>query len=203
MTTLNVSLSPNLQTELGLPGVWAYAVYFNSTGNPTWTPLVTDGVVQQKGTVPISLPDTLVGGKIYFIVQSQDASQPHNLPGLITMQSQLNWNNATADDFSYDSFEVTLQKSPTDVGNLSSVNGFGLPMEVSIPYQNGTTATVGYGISGSALVSDIKNINASNTYAYDYTSGPLKGDFRMALSPTEALSLSSLTNPPFKAADWS
>src|SRR5208337_4053961 len=40
-------------------------------------------------------------------------------------------------------------------------------------------------------------------YAYDYTSGPLKGDFRMALSPTEALSLSSLTNPPFKAADWS
>jgi hypothetical protein len=202
MTALNVSLSPTLQAELAQPGIWAYAVYFDSGGNnPTWTSLVINGAVQQAGTIPVSLPATMVGGKIYFIVQSQDASQPYNLPGLITSESRLNWANANTYDFRYDSFEVTLQNSPFDAGNLTSVNGFGLPMEVSIPYQNGTSASVGYGITGSALVGDINNINTSNTYAYTYTSGPLSHHFRMALSPAESLSLGS--NGPFKAADWS
>jgi hypothetical protein len=202
MTTLNVSLSPNLQTELAQRGVWAYAVYFDSSGsNPTWTALVTNGAVQQAGTIPMSLPATLVGGKIYLVVQSQDASQPYNLRGLITKESELNWANATTYDFRYDSFEVTLQSSPFDAGNLSSVNGFGLPMAVNIAYQNGTSASVGYGITGSALVSDISNINPSYAYAYTYTSGPLNNRFRMALSPTESLSLGA--NGPFKAADWS
>ena len=202
MTALNVSLSPSLQAELAQPGIWAYAVYFDSGGNnPTWTSLVINGAVQQAGTIPVSLPATMVGGKIYFIVQSQDASQPYNLPGLITTESRLNWANANTYDFRYDSFEITLQNSPFDAGNLTSVNGFGLPMEVSIPYENGTSARVGYGITGSTLVNDINNINTSNTYAYTYTSGPLSHHFRMALSPAESLSLGP--DGPFKAADWS
>src|SRR6266480_164148 len=203
MTTLNVNLSANLQTqtELKQKGVWAYAVYFDSSGNnPTWTPLVLDGEVQQGGTVPIVLPDVLSSGKIYFIVQSPDTSKPYDLQTLITMQSELNWGNASALDFRYDSFEVTLGNSPFDSGNLSSVNGFGLPMAVSIPYQNGTTSSVGYGISGSTLVGDINAINPSNTYAFAYTYGPLHDDFRMALSPTE--SLAEGPTGPFRTTDW-
>src|SRR6266516_695669 len=91
MTTLNVNLSANLQTqtELKQKGVWAYAVYFDSRGNnPTGTPLVLDGEVQQGGTVPIVLPDVLSSGKIYFIVQSPDTSKPYDLQTLITMQSE-------------------------------------------------------------------------------------------------------------------
>jgi hypothetical protein len=200
MTTLNASLSPSLQSQLSHPGVWAYAVYFDSNGNnPTWTSLVSNGTVQGS-TVPIALPDPLVGGKIYFIVQSQNQSQPFDLQTLITMQSELNWGNAGTYDFRYDSFEVTLQNSPFDSGNLSSVNGFGLPMAVSIAYQNGTTSSVGYAINGSTLVGDINAINPSNTYASNYTSGPLQNQFRMALSPTE--SLAQGPTGPFRTSDW-
>lgn len=204
MTTLDVTLSQGLQSTLDQQGIWAYAVYFDD-GVANWTTLVDDGTIENSGTDPVTLP-TLDGGKIYFIVQSESltptGTDPDPLPTLITSESEINFSAATSYDFRYDSFEVTLQNSAHDQGNLTSVNGFGLPMEVSIPYDNGTTATLGYNISGSSLVSDIQNIDTSNTYTYDYTSGPLTGDFRMAVSPTEAVS-GAVPNPPFAASNWS
>src|SRR5579875_3783459 len=112
MTTLNVTLSTALQSELDQPGVSAYAVYFDSNGtNPTWTPLVLDGSVENSGTAAIDLPSTLKGGKIYFLVQSVDPSQvaSDNLQNLSTTESQISTGNAGSYDFAYDSFEVTLQ----------------------------------------------------------------------------------------------
>ena len=146
----------------------------------------------------------MVGGKVYFLIQSQATSQPNNLQNLITLQSDISWNNGSLYDFRYDSYEVTLSNAAGDLSNLTSVNGSGLPMEVTVPYANGTTATVGYGISGSALVNDIQNIHTTATAIYNYTSGPLSGDFRMAVSPSEAVTPSvTLTSSPFNAADWS
>src|SRR5579863_6527016 len=153
MTTLQVNLSPDLQTELGTAGVWAYAVYFdvNSSGTTVanWTTLVNNGSVENSGVADVPLPGTFSGGKVYFLIQSQTADI-FNLPSLITSQSVINWGSATAWDFSYDSFEVTLKNTSTDVGNLTSVNSFGLPMEVSVNYTNlinggtvMTTSTVG------------------------------------------------------------
>ncbi|MEJ0017957.1 MAG: Hint domain-containing protein [Acetobacteraceae bacterium] len=203
MTTLNVALSPTLQSELATPGVWAYAVYFDSSGNnPVWTDLVTNGLVQGGGNqIGIPLPGTLNGGKIYFIVQSQPTAQPNDLRSLITTESRINWDNAGTWDFRFDSFEVSLLGKPTDAGNLTSVNGFGLPMEVSVPYDNGTTGTVGYGITASDLVGDINAIDTTKTYSFTYTEGPLANKFRMALSPAQAVS--GVANPPFTPGDWS
>lgn len=199
-TTLNVSLSQTLQSELGQQGVWAYAVYFDSDGNnPAWTELVINGTVQESGTVAIALPYPFVSGKVYFIIQSQASTQPNNLETLITTESGVNWSSANSYDFRYDSFEITLQNSPGDVANLTSVNGFGLPLGVSVEYSNGSNASVGYNIDGSTVVEQIQNINPAHTYTSNYSSGPLSGDFRMALSPTEAIAVS---NPVFQPSDW-
>ncbi len=208
MTTLNVTLSGTLQTELAQPGVWAYAIWFDkATTTPQITDLVNNGSILNNGSTGIFLPNGSVdGGKVYFIVQSQATSQPFNLSTLITSQSAINWQNAAAWDFRYDSFEVTLLNGSADAGNLSSVNGYGLPMGVVVPYSNGTTASVGYGVSGTSIVNDITNINTANTYAFDYTSGPLSGDFRMALSPTEDIAITqsdTTVTPVFSPNDWS
>jgi len=202
MTDLNLHLSTQLQTQLSHEGVWAYAVYFDTNGvNPVWTKLVDNGAVAGGGSMSIALPTSFVGGKVYFLIQSQAAGTPESLPGAIKSQSMINWGEAVTQDFRYDSIEVTLQNGAYDAGNLSSVEGFGLPMAMKVDYSNGTSATVGYGITGSTLVSDINAINPSETYSYTYTSGPLAGTFRAAASPTVAVA-DTFPNPPFAQADW-
>lgn len=202
MTILNVDLSAQLQQTLGQQGVWAYSVYFDSSGAPQWTTLVENGAVTASSA--IALPEPYNSGKIYFIVQSQDPSQPNNLQTLITGEQDISWNNAATYDFRYDSFEVTLKNLPGDVGNLTSVEGFGLPMQVGITYGTGGTATTdtrGYGITGSSLFQAIADINPANTYVYDYTSGPLQGEHRAGLSPSQAVSVNAPNS--FSASDWS
>ncbi len=208
-TTLNVTLSGSLQAELNnKTGVFAYAVWFDkATTIPQWTTLVNNGTIENAGTDAISLPGSMNGGKVYFIVESQTSSAP-NLPGtVVTAQSDLNFGNATTFDFSYDSFEVSLLNQSGDAGNLSSVNGFALPMEVSVLYSNGSTATVGYGISGSQIVNDIGSIIQNGTTVgtaavYNFTAGslasPSPGDFRMALSPAGVAGAA-----PFSSSNWS
>ncbi len=199
MTTLNVQLSSKLQTTLGQPGVWAYAVYFTG-GNPTWHKLVDNGAIQDSGTVSVPMPFPFVGGKVYFLVQSQTHTQPNNLETLITTESDINWGNADSWDFRYDSFEVTLQNGIADQGNLTSVNGFGLPMELSVSYDDGTISTRGYGIKANDLFTDLK-ATSQDQVVYTYGSGPLSGNDREAISPSEAVALNP-ANPAFKASDW-
>lgn len=201
MTTLSVTLTPTLQTTLQQSGVWAYAVYFGSSG-PVWNPLVENGALQTTGGVlDIALPTTFNGGKVYFLIQSQDASQPYDLTTLITGEDNINWTSAQSYDFRYDSFEVSLLNAAGDAGNLTSVEGFGLPMSVAIDYSNGTSASVGYGITGSTVFQQIAAIDASKTYVYDYTSGPLAGQDRAGISPSQAVGLTP-PNPAFQASDW-
>ena len=200
MTTLKVNLSAQLQTALSSQGVYAYAVYFdpNNNGAPVWHNLVVDGAVQTSGTVDIALPTELKGGKIYFLVQSRDAGEPANLPTVITQESDINFGNAADQDFRYDSFEVTLEGSANDVGNLTSVNGFGLPMEVSVTYSDGSTDTRGYKVSANDLFQAFQD--AGNAPVL-YTEGPLNGQNRGVISPSEALAQVP-PNTTFKASDW-
>jgi Hint domain len=205
VTILNVGLSGTLQAELAQPGVSAYAVWFDADeATPQWTTLVDDGTIENSGTVAVALPDPMEGGKVYFIIQSGSAASVDNLPAVITQQSELNWSNAALYDFSYDSFEVTLSDTSSDVGNLSSINGFALPIGVGVPFTNGTTATIGYGVSGADIASAIQTINPSAVSIYDFDTGPLQGQFRMALSPTIAVTPGQMlsTPVPFSDADW-
>lgn len=203
MTTLNVSLSTALQTTLGQTGINAYAVYFNSAGTGVWTTMVDDGTILLGGQYAIDLPDQ-AGLKVYFLIQSAGANtQPIN-SSTIPTQSAINWGTAASMDYRYDSFEVTLSGKATDAGNLTSVNGFGLPMSVVVPYANGSSASVGYGVTGGQIATDIADIGLSaNPYTYTYTAGPLAGQFRAALSPAEtANSDPVVADPPFNASDW-
>jgi Hint domain len=203
MTTLDVTLSAMLQdsSNLGQAGVWAYAAVTSGNDIVQWDTLVNNGTIENNGTDAIVLPGSYVGGKVYFFIQSDTADTP-SLPSVITSQSQINFNSASLYDFRFDSFEVTLHGSvgaTNDAGNLTAVNGFGLPMELAVPYDNHTTATVGYNISGGSLVSDLAAINSGVTQTY--TAGPLAGEFRMAASPAEAVGQGG-TNQPFVASDW-
>lgn len=210
--------STGLRNTLGQQGVLAYAVYFedgNTTPGQTtttvhWTTLV-DGTVTSAAGVPnqvtiTDLPNTYKGGKIYILIQSASGSPPYPHPNtFITQESDINWGSATTNNYRYDSFELTLTPSKNDQGNLTSVNGWGLPMEVTVEYQDGTpTTTRGYNQTGDWMwgtgggtATGIKAIDAD--LIYKYTAGPLNGLPRMAASPTEAVG-SSL--PGFAAADW-
>ncbi|GAB0112739.1 Hint domain-containing protein [Acidisoma sp. C75] len=191
-TTLDLSLSSQEQTILENTtggSINAYAVLYDSTGFISETTLVNAGILESGGSYSIPLTTstqpTLNGGKLYIVVQSLSTGSTGTIStGDFANQSFLNTGSASAYDFSYDSFEVTLKNSGSDAGNITAVNGFALPMEASVTYNNGTSETVGYAVPGSTIVSDIGNVSSSGTYSY--SQGPLAGSFRMSTSPTEA-----------------
>lgn len=205
MTTVAVVLSSTLQSTLGQDGVWAYAVHF--TPNPVahqpdiahWKDIVLDGAIQDGGSVSIPMPSEYISGKIYFLIQSLDASgPPSTLKTDITAQGQayINWDNASANDFRYDSFELNLSGKATDVGNLTSVNGFGIGMSVTVG-----TDTRGYSKSANDIFADIIDASPAGSQNFDFTAGPLAGPpalQRMALSGAEGVA----EGAAFAASDW-
>lgn len=191
-TNLQVELSSALQATLGHSGVYAYAVYFDGAG-AHWTTLVNDGGV--TASTSIAMPSPYISGKVYFIIQSLAPGSPSTLQSEITSEAAVNWTNATTYDFRYDSFELNLSNSPTDQGNLTSVNGFGIPMSVTIG-----TDTRSYNIGGGTVFNDVKGFSAAGSQNFTYTSGPLSGEQRMVLSPAESVGGS---HNAFAASDWS
>lgn len=209
MTTLNVNLTDALKTELSQDGVYLQVLVFeNGSADPLSTTIYTGGSSSVYKTIPdsfeVSLGTTLTGGKVYFLIQSVD---PGANPIKITQQSEISWESAQEYSYRYDSFEVTLQGSGNDAGNLTSVEGFGLPMDVSIPTHtaDGTayTDTRGYKISGSELLEKLSGIGDAQT-VWPFTQGPLAtADVdRGAISPSLAVG-SSPSNPAYSANDWS
>src|SRR5437762_2471150 len=156
MTDIKIALSPALTSQLSQKGVYSYAVWF-SKENPAGTfATIADG----NGTV--TSPDVIIpqgnkGAKLYILTQSLAPSTPSTLVTDITAQGQayINMGNAVAQDFKFDSFELTLTPSAQDQGNLTSVNGFGIPMGVVVSYSTSpvTSGSRGYAISGGAIVS--------------------------------------------------
>lgn len=242
MTTLNVTLSAGMQALLQTPlttaipgvtgnGVNAYAVYFDAAGNPVWNSLAIDGSILSGGTTSVSLPSSFVGGKVYILIQSEgssadsqanltvspDPTSPTPTPAPISQESDINWDNASTYSFRYDSFEVTLTgggaAAINDVGNLTSVEGFGFPMALSVTYSDGTTATRGYAnpvISGSTVAAGdniFTQIAATSTQQtiYPFADGSTLASAnynRAAISPTQAVGLTP-TNPAYSADQWS
>ncbi|MTI44763.1 hypothetical protein JM93_02755 [Roseibium hamelinense] len=202
MTDLKVTLTDALQKTLGQKGVNAYAVYFDTAGNsPSWTTLVNNGSVQSEGVQTIDLPFPYNGGKIYFLIQSEDPSGPQtDLQTVIAKESEITWQHGETYQYRVDSFEVSLLGKSGDAGNLTSVQGFGLSMELSVSYDNGNaTQTRSYAISGDDVFGKIKEINSSAIHTF--TGGPLKGDNRAAISPSEAVGLAP-PDPTFSTSDW-
>jgi len=202
VTNVTVDLSTALQGTLGHAGVYAYAVYFTPNpvaGQPdiahfTPTPLVNDGAVAASTT--IAMPADYESGKIYFLIQSVP-SGTSTLVADITSQGQayINWANAAADHFRFDSFELNLQNKSTDVGNLTSVNGFGIGMSVTVG-----TDTRGYDIKASDVFHDVIAVSDNQPASQDFTYGvgALAADQRMVLSGAEGVAQKAA----FLTTDW-
>jgi hypothetical protein len=206
MTSLSLTLSAALQATLNPTSVNAYVVHFLSSGTAVWTELASGGTVQP--TVSVPMPSSFVAGKVYFVIQDQVGGRP-DVRTTITQESDLSWlgagtaawtsSNPTANlNYRYDSFELTLTPSPNDVGNLTSVNGWGLPMSLSVTYSDGTTQTRGYNLSGQSMFGQLQTI-AGSTLVYDWASGGALTGPRMGASPTEAISNNL---PGYTASDW-
>lgn len=208
-----------------------------TSGNPSGfvseTTLVSNGTVSASGTVAgdgtiiangsvanavdygiqlVANGDTLDGGKLYIVVQSgptvvTEGTGTTTLADALQTQGFISAANAATYDFAYDSFEATLDGTSTDAANLTSVNGFALPMELSVT-NNGTTSTVGYAVPGSTVVSDVVQsvsaANAGSNVTNTFTTGGLSGQFRMAVSPTAVNQPGSVpsTTDPYPQDGW-
>ncbi|WAC29307.1 hypothetical protein [Ancylobacter sp. SL191] len=207
MTTLTLNLTATLQSTLtaggASNGVSAYAVYFDTNGAANFTTLVDNGTLQGTGSYVINLP-TMPAGKIYFLIQSQDSSEPYDLTTLIQDQADINWANAATWGVRYDSFEFSLEGQTGDAGNLTSVESFGLPMAVEVEYQDGggtvqATDTRGYDVSGSTFFANLNG--TAPGVLYTYTDGALAGQTRMAIGPATSVVPGS-GSTSFQASDW-
>ncbi len=227
MTTLDINFSQGFQQEVSSdPSLWIYAVVYdnNNTTTGTWTTLVANGSVETtpgsttytNGTTTlvgnwgtaVDLPATLDSGKIYLIVQ--DSSGPFALQQQVTSESVIDLTNAANDHFVYDSMEVNLTggtggNAVYDVGNLTSVAGFSLPMELSVPYSDGTTASVGYNLTQAQMIQALTaNEGGVTSDITNFLTGPLAADFPTALSPASVISAAT-PNPPgvtFQSSNW-
>lgn len=207
-SSVTVRLSDALFSQLNQPGVFAYAVSFDSKdAPPVFTPIIerpASGTQTQNQSISIPT-DTYNSGKIYFLVQSQVAATAvADLPGVIMQQSDINFGNATTYNFRFDSVELNSGGASTDVANLTDVNSYGFAMSIS----NGLTGgTRGYSASGGSIFTDILNASAPGTNVYDYSStapygpGPLTGQ-RMTAGPTDATAVGFPAPAPFSAGDW-
>ena len=174
------------------------------------TTLVADGSIQgTNDTIPVTLLNSavatdsaFVSGKVYFVIEHTGATS--EIGTQVTLQSDLNVTNAASDGFVYDSIEMNLTgatgNDAYDVANLTSVNGFALPMEISAG-----TNTVGYHVNGETLISMLTtNEGHTSIDIGHFVTGTAAADFPMALSPSSVIS-SGIPNPTgvtFQATNW-
>jgi len=209
MPNVTVALTANMVSQLTKPGIKGYAVYFDSAGNnPTWADL-------DSAQVTLS-PGFQQGLKIYFILQRTD-SDPGTGNSVTTRISNEGdivptgpSTSAEALNYRYDSFEVTFTPAAADAGNLTSIEGFGIPMGIEVVYSNGTSASRGYHISGGT-VSDSGGIwNAlasaggsdSIQYFYAINNGGYSPTLpRMAISPATAIA-NNVSGTNYSTRQW-
>lgn len=221
MTQLNVAFSQTLVGNSGQylqPGVWVDAVYFTTSGGTTtanWSQLVANGVLQ-SGNLSIDLPTAYNSGKVYLLVWSgaSTTTDPFQTGAFgddpfIVQESDITIANAELYNYRFDSVELTLSGNVAaainDVANLTSVVGFGLPMQLS----NGTDS-VGYNVSGSDIFTAIQAIHPSSTsLVFPFVGGPLAtaNIDRYGTAPASASQLvvppfPTGTTAPFTSNDW-
>ena len=139
---------------------------------------LTGAIASTTATIPL-----INSGKLYFIETNAALA---DIQTKITKEADVSVSNSTSgsNQFRYDSFEYALSpddQGGTPQGNLTSVNGFGFPMELKVTYSDSTTSTVGYDISGSALKS---LLSTAGSPIINFGSGGLTGEFQYAGSPS-------------------
>lgn len=174
---INVSLTAAKQSFLSSKSANIFAVAFDGA-TAYWSTIYASGVAGSIATIPL-----INSGKIYFIETNATLAE---LQTKISIQSDIAVSKSTVspNQFRYDSFEYALSpedQGGTPQGNLTSVIGFGLPMELKVAYSD-STSTVGYGISADTLTTALGSAGAS---VINFSAGGgLSGEFLYAGSPS-------------------
>lgn len=196
---INVSITTTKQTFLSTNNAYLFTVAFYDKTTPYWSTLYDPTTKTVTATAEIPLMNS---GKLYIIETNATLAE---IKADITKESEITVKNATTGthQFRFDSFEYALDPGDaggTPQGNLTSVNGFGFPMELKVDYTNGAPSmSAGYAVSGSTLTSDM---SAAGSPLITFSSGGLSGKFLYAGSPSTA-SQGEYTKPvQFTDAHW-
>ena len=195
---INVAITSTKQTFLHTKSAYLFTVAFDGA-TPYWSTIYDAAKQTASSTAEIPLINS---GKLYIIETNATLAE---IKAEITKESEITVNNATtgAHQFRFDSFEYALDPNDaggTPQGNLTSVNGFGFPMELKVDYTNGAPSmSAGYAVSANTLTTDLK---AAGSPLITFKSGGLSGQFLYAGSPSTA-SQGEYTKPAeFTAAHW-
>ena len=189
MTTLVIDSS-----ELGLsPTVFGYyALFYGPSGSATAATATLQALTGATNQ-PIDLGSAAYqSAKIYFFVGTESLGTAGTTQ---VAQSAIGWTDAENRSYRYDSFEFNLTGSSFDQGNLTSVNGFGIPIAVGIPEIG---AIRGYNWTGNQIFTELGTAEPLTVSTYGGGTS-LAGQNRMILSPTAALANNL---PGYAASDW-
>lgn len=218
MTTLNLQITDDRWTQIAQAGVYFQIVAFDSADttpyishqwegsalatSTDWSYDAGTGMHTYVGGLDLTPDGTAKSGKLYFIIQSGGSTYVS-----ITAQSQINWENATdasgtqGYQFKYDSIEFNLENASGDAANLTSVSGFGLPMELS--NSNGSRSysiVTGPEATSGTLLNDLNGAATGTGGVVNFTEGPLAGQALMAISPTT--SVADTSTDAYSFSDW-
>ncbi len=189
-TNMNFTLSSGLVDVLkGLPNSYIYALQYAEgqfVAGSSILPLVSQGQIQSDN-LSISLPTSFSSGQVYVLVQ------PNGDGTLASTISSLNGGNVIAISpanaeqygFRYQLLEATLSGSSGDLGDVSSVNTFALP--VSYSDSNGTRGFAP-GFLGSAFKVALNQIAPGSLLSSGMSVAPAQGP--------------NMTTNPWPSADW-
>lgn len=211
---LGFTVDPTTGAISGTPsGVWVGARWYaNNDTSSGYLSLVANGVVQDytlvkngagdvtgyQFTLPAFSESALVGGTMYVAAASDTSLKADPFENL--KEGDLNnLVNAKNNNYTFGTFEFTLQGGLSDQGDLTAITTYGLPMSATSYLASGqVVGSVGYNIPGSQIWSGIGGLGtpAGQTQVnYDTSMGPLSGS-SFAITPTTAVG-GSLTSPPF------
>jgi hypothetical protein len=169
-----------------------------------FTPLILNGALSSNVTfnstnndyeVVVSLTDLSLGAatssSAYLIVQSEDPANHTDLTQSSAIGSTIGniAPNARAWNYGYAAFEFNLQNKSADQGDLTAIPGFAQHIAVNIDYDNATSQSRGYALTGQALTQALStgHLDAELTYPTSSTGtpfSPLDGQVSMLNSPS-------------------
>ncbi|MDO9025173.1 DUF4214 domain-containing protein [Zwartia sp.] len=241
-TTLSITLTKQFMLDLGFSvdeqsviraapkGIWASAIWFaNNDTDKGYLQLIDNGaalnptpvldseskVTGFKFNIPAFTQDVLKGGVMYIALAS-DSSLVADPFANLTEGLINNLQRAQTDNFTFGTFEFTLQGGAYDAGDLTAISTFGFPMSATAIVDGAAVGSVGFKVKGSEIWSEISAlgtvkpladppVNAPAVYAFDAAKGPLTSD-AFAVTPTTAVG-GSFKPPegkslPFSSTDW-
>lgn len=233
-TTLSVTLTKQFMLDLGFTvdeqgrvsaapkGIWASAIWFaNNDTDKGYLQLIDNGaalnptpvldseskVTGFKFNIPAFTQDALKGGVMYIALAS-DSSLSADPFANLTEGLINNLQRAQTGNFTFGTFEFTLQGGAYDAGDLTAISTFGLPMSATAIVGGASIGSVGFKVPGSTIWSDISalgTVDAPVVYPFDAAKGPLTSD-AFAVTPTTAVG-GSFKPPegktlPFSSTDW-